>query len=62
VLRLGSLIIRVRHVKGRLGRLDVEVQRISGARVKIEPVEERRVIARVVQRLELRRIEESLGA
>src|SRR5436190_20326037 len=62
VLRLLALIERVGHVETRLCGLNVEVQCVGAVRAKVETIEQRDVVPRVVKRLELRRIEEPIRA
>ena len=52
VLRLAGVLLieRVRHVERRPRRLDVQVERVVSLGVRVEPVEERQAVARVVQR------------
>src|SRR5207245_9057289 len=60
VLRLRDLIVGVRNVESGVGRLDIQMNRVGGAGTEINPVEERDLVADVVKRFELRRIEESV--
>ena len=56
-----GLVEGVGHVKRRPGRLHVQVERVRAARVCVDPIEEREVVAFVVQGLELWRVEKPIG-
>ncbi len=62
VLRLRQRVVGVRDVESRLADLHVEEDRVGVAWVQIEPVEDRRVVAAVVDRVELGRIEVPIRA
>ena len=49
VLRLVDLVVRVRDVESRPGRLNIQMDRVGSARPKVEAVEEGQLIAGVMR-------------
>ena len=52
----------VRHVERRTADLNVQVQRVHIVRVAVDAIEERKIVAGVVDGLELRRIQVAIGS
>jgi hypothetical protein len=60
MLRLVDLIVGVGHIESRSGGLDVQMNRVRTTRSEVDSIEERQLVARVVERFELRRIEKPI--
>jgi len=60
VLRLLNLVVRVGHVESRVRRLNVEVECVVRPWTEVESVEQRDVVAAIVQRFKFRRIKETV--